>query len=124
MKRPNKQDGTPGADSRDETRTRSFGDGPLLRDSAAERCRQENAALARTTRLLGAENGSLEAQLRDVQTQNAALEALVCEQEDYLAEVRQLVTRLEERRREWRRRYAELTGHALDDPVGASARPG
>ena len=91
---------------------------------AAEPCREEETALAAATARVEAENARLEAQLQRVQLQNTALDALVREQEESLAEVRGFIGRLEERRCDWRRRYALLTGQPLDEPTATRRAPG
>ena len=85
-----------------------------------ERCRSEEAAVARAAQEAKAANDTLEAQAQQVQAQNRALEALVQEQEAYLNEVRRIIDGMEERRRNWRERYQRLTGRPLHEPISVS----
>jgi septal ring factor EnvC (AmiA/AmiB activator) len=85
---------------------------------SAERCRCEGEAIEAATRQTNEANARLEERLRQVQAQNQELEGLIREQEDYLAHVQALIKQIEERRRNWRERYAHVTGKPLDKPVG------
>ncbi len=84
-----------------------------------ERIQAEESALRQSTRLKSEENALLEERIASTRKQNVALASLIREQETYLAEVEAQVALMEARRREWRRRYSEVTGRSLDEPVAA-----
>lgn len=63
------------------------------------------------------ENAALEKRIALTQEQTQALRALLREQETYLSEVDTQVARMEARRLDWRRRYKELIGSSLDEPL-------
>jgi chromosome segregation ATPase len=83
----------------------------------AERCQREAAAIEAAAQQAEEQNTELEGQIQQLQAQNNELEALVHEQEAYLAEVQAMIARMEERRRDWRERYAKVTGRPLGDRV-------
>lgn len=80
---------------------------------AAEVQDGETAAIEASTERLEGANAELEAELLRLTQQNHALEALVQEQEGYLKETQAFIAQMEERRRNWRDRYSQLTGKVL-----------
>jgi len=84
-----------------------------------DRIRFETAAIEAATQDARARVAALAEETRRVDAQNAELEALIQEQETYLLEVQALIARLEGRRRDWRERYAKVTGKPLSEPVSA-----
>jgi hypothetical protein len=84
-----------------------------------ERCRDEAAALEETTRRAGERVSALSEEIERVEAQNHELAALLREQEEYLAEVEALVARMEERRRQWRERYRQVTGRPIEETISA-----
>jgi hypothetical protein len=93
-----------------------------LRALVQERCTFEAANIEAATRRSQERSAALAEQTDEVEAQNRELQALIREQEEYLQEVQAVVAHMEERRRSWRERYAQLTGAALDDPVAIESR--
>lgn len=87
-------------------------------------CREEDQALEEAAQRMREEAKGLEAELHRVQRQNQQLEALLREQEAYLAEVNRLLTQLETRRREWHRRYHQITGKPRAERAEMGVLPG
>jgi hypothetical protein len=84
-----------------------------------ERCRAEAVALEEATRRSDERAAALAEEIERVEAQNRELEALLREQEAYHADVERLVARMEERRRQWRERYTQVTGRPMEEPVTA-----
>ena len=84
-----------------------------------ERCREEATALEEATRRTDERASALSEEIEQVEAQNRELAALLREQEAYFAEVETLVARMEERRRQWRERYARVTGRSIEEPITA-----
>jgi hypothetical protein len=82
-----------------------------------ERCREEEAALEEATRRMDDRAAVLAEEIERVEAQNRELVALLREQEAYLADVETLVARMEERRRQWRERYQQVTGKPIEEPI-------
>jgi hypothetical protein len=83
----------------------------------ADRCREEEAAILRATEQSDKENARLAERVQEVQAQNRQLEALIHEQKAYLADVEAVIAQMEERRRNWRERYTQVTGKPLGEAV-------